>query len=64
MPCWRMVNRAVQRLYSNTDDTASIMPQFWTDLEAEEVVLPGVSACARAPTRAACAVCALAILPL
>ena len=28
---------AVQRLYSNTDNTASIIPQFWTDFEAEEV---------------------------
>ena len=26
-----------QRAYSNTDDTASILPQFWSDLEAQEV---------------------------
>jgi hypothetical protein len=57
------LSSAVQRLYSNTDDTASIMPQFWTDFEAEEV--HHCKACLHARSQNTPTICgrALASLP-
>ena len=45
--------RSWKRTYSNADDTSSILPQFWADLQAQEVrhhskVCERVCACARA----------------